>query len=62
MQRIFEVHGIEVSEDCFSDMLQYFSAETRRSFLNGLKRSRGAGSGFKTALDAGILKPVHQSG
>lgn len=62
MQRIFEVHGVEVPEDCFSDMLQYYAAETRRSFLNGLKRHRASGSPYKTALQGGRLQAVEQSG
>jgi len=70
LQRIFESQQCEVTDECLEEVLQYFSAETRRSFLNGLKRSkesRGSNRSapqrsYKTALQAGRLKPVQQSG
>ena len=62
LKRILEVHGIDVTEDCFCDLLEYVTAETRRSFLAGLKKNRGAQRSYKTALEAGVLKPVQQSG
>lgn len=62
LERLFEVHGVSVTEDCLNDVLQYFSAETRRSFLSGLKRHRASGSPYKTALQGGRLRAVEQSG
>ena len=62
LQRILEVHGIDVTEDCFCDLLEYVTAETRRSFLSGLKRKSAPQRTYKTALEAGKLTPVQQSG
>ena len=62
LKRILEVHGFDVSEDCFCDLLEYVSAETRRSFLSGLKKQRCQSGQYKTALQAGRLQAVEQSG
>ena len=62
LKRIFEVHGVDVTEDCFSDMLEYVAAETRRSFLSGLKKTWAPQRVYKTALQGGRLRAVEQSG
>jgi len=62
LKRILEVHGYDVGEDCFCDLLEYVTAETRRSFLSGLKKRRCQSGHYKTALEGGHLQPVEQSG
>ena len=62
LKRILEVHGFDVSEDCFCDLLEYVSAETRRSFLSGLKKQRCQSGQYRTALSTGRLQAVEQSG
>ena len=54
--------GYDVGEDCFCDLLEYVTAETRRSFLSGLKKRRCQSGHYKTALEGGHLQPVEQSG
>jgi hypothetical protein len=62
LKRIFEAYGAYVSADCFDHMLGYFASETRRSFLAGMRRQKHPSGQFKTALQAGRLQAVEQSG
>jgi len=62
LKHILQLHGYDVGEDCFCDLLEYVTAETRRSFLSGLKKRRCQSGHFKTALEGGRLQAVEQSG
>lgn len=62
LKHLLQLHGYEVSEDCFCDLLDYVTAETRRSFLSGLKKQRCQSGRYKTALEGGRLQAVEQSG
>ena len=60
---ITEILGVEeimVSQDCIEQLVEYVSAQTRQSFLNGLKR-KVAPTYPKSALQAGKLQPVERS-
>ena len=45
-----------------SDLADYVSEECRKSFLNGLKRSRNPGNQTPSAVRAGILTPAKNAG
>ena len=45
-----------------SDLADYVSEECRKSFLNGLKRSRNPGNQKPSAIKAGILTPARNAG
>lgn len=45
-----------------SDLADYVSEECRKSFLNGLKRSRNSGNQKPSAVRAGILTPARNAG
>ena len=62
LKHILQLHGYDVGEDCFCALLEYVTAETRRSFLSGLKKQRCQSGHYKTALEGGQLQPVEHFG